>query len=87
MARFGSTVSFTVPTSPNGTHKKYKAGQTYADTAANALAGDVVWYGMSSATMSPGLIPLDGAATTMKNASVYAGISIARPDGVNSIDG
>ena len=87
MARFGSTCAFTVPTSANGPHKKCKAGQTYADTVANAIAGDVVWYGMSSATMSPGLIPIDAAATTMKNGSPYAGISFARPDGVNSIDG
>jgi hypothetical protein len=87
MARFGSTAAFTVPTSLGGTHKKYRAGTTYADTVGNAIAGDVVWYGMSSSTMSPGLIPLDGAATTMKNASPSAGNNLARPDGVNSIDG
>jgi hypothetical protein len=81
MARFGSTQAFVVA------GRKYKAGQTYADTTGNALAGDVVWLGMSSATMSPGLVPLDGAATTMKNASPHAGVQIARPDGVNSIDG
>jgi hypothetical protein len=79
MARFGSTVAFVVD------GRKYKAGTTYADTAGNALAGDVVWVGMSSSTMSPGLIPLDGGATTMKNASPHAGIQFPRPDGVNSI--
>jgi hypothetical protein len=79
MARFGSTVAFVVA------HKKYPAGQTYADTAGNAVAGDVIWAGMSSSTMSPGLIPLDGGATAMKNGSPFAGVSIARPDGVNSI--
>lgn len=81
MARFGSTCSFVVG------GKKYKAGQTYADTQGNAIAGDVVWVGLSSSSMSPGHIPLDGAATTMKNGSVFAGVSFARPDGVNSIDG
>jgi hypothetical protein len=81
MARFGSTVAFVVA------HKKYPAGTTYADTKANAVGSDVVWAGMSSSTMSPGLIPLDGTASTMKNASPFAGIQIARPDGVNSIDG
>jgi hypothetical protein len=80
MARFGSTTAFVVG------GKKYKAGTTYADTAGNALAGDVVWVGMSTNTMSPGLIPLDGAATAMKGGSPSAGISIARPDGANSID-
>ena len=88
MARFGSTCAFTVPTSPSGGgHKKCPAGTTYADTKANAIGNDVIWYGMSSATMSPGLIPIAAAATTMKNGSPYAGISFARPDGVNSIDG
>lgn len=80
MARFGSTVAFVVG------GRKYKAGQTYADTAGSALAGDVVWVGLDSTKMSPGLIPLDAGATTMKNASVFSGIAIARPDGANSID-
>lgn len=81
MARFGSTVAFVVG------GKKYKAGQTYADTVGNALAGDVVWVGMSSNTMSPGLIPIDAGATSMKGASTFAGINTPRPDGANSIDG
>lgn len=80
MARFGSTQAFVVG------GRKYKAGQTYADTSASAIAGDVVWVGMSSATMSPGLIPLDAGATSMKGASTFAGINTARPDGANSID-
>jgi hypothetical protein len=83
MARFISTSAFTVPT--GGAHVKYKAGTTYADTQGNAVAGDVVWIGMSSGSMSPGLIPLDAGATTMKNASPSAGNNLARPDGVNSI--
>ena len=81
MARFGSTCAFVVG------GRKYKAGTTYADTVGNAQAGDVVWVGMSSSTMSPGLVPLDASATAMKNASVYVGVQVARPDGVNSIDG
>ena len=68
-------------------HVRYKAGTMFADSAANAVAGDVIWTGMSSTTMSPGLIPIDGAATTMKNASPFAGNNFARPDGVNSIAG
>jgi hypothetical protein len=79
MARFGSTVAFVVE------GKRHKAGTTYADTKANALAGDIIWAGMSSSTMSPGLIPLDGAATSMKGASVYAGKQVNLIDGANSI--
>lgn len=80
MARFGSTVAFVIG------GRKHKAGTTYADTAGNAIAGDVVWVGMSSGTMSPGLIPLDASATTMKAGSPFAGMQVARPDGVNSIE-
>jgi hypothetical protein len=81
MARFGSTVAIVVG------HQRYKAGTTFADSKANAIGNDVIWVGLSSASMSPGLIPLDGTATSMKAASVYSGISIARPDGANSIEG
>jgi hypothetical protein len=80
MARFGSTVAFVVQ------GKRYKAGQTYADAAVNALPGDVIWVGMSSASMSPGLVPLDAGATTMKGSSVYAGKTTCI-DGANSIEG
>jgi len=80
MARFGSTVAFVV------SGRKYKAGQTYADTQVNALAGDVVWLGMSSSTMSPGLIPLDGAATSMKAGSIHVGKQVNLIDGANSIE-
>jgi hypothetical protein len=79
MARFGSTVAFVVG------GKRHKAGQTYCDTKANQVGTDVIWAGMSSATMSPGLIPLDGAATSMKAGSVYAGIQTNLIDGANSI--
>jgi hypothetical protein len=80
MARFGSTVAFVVG------GKRHKAGTTYADTAASALPGDVVWVGMSSATMSPGLVPLDGGATSMKAGSIYVGKTTCI-DGANSIEG
>jgi hypothetical protein len=79
MARFGSTVAFVVG------GKRHKAGQTYCDTKANQIGTDVIWAGMSSSTMSPGLIPLDGAATSMKSASVYSGIQTNLIDGANSI--
>jgi hypothetical protein len=40
---------------------------------------------MSSSTMSPGLIPLDGAATSMKASSIYVGSQVNLIDGANSI--
>jgi hypothetical protein len=80
MARFGSTVAFVVG------GRKYKAGQTYADSQVNAIGNDVVWVGMSSATMSPGLVPLDGAATTMKGGSRFSGTAVPTIDGANSIE-
>jgi hypothetical protein len=80
MARFGSTVAFVVG------GKRYKAGTTYADTLASALPGDIVWAGMSSSTMSPGLVPLDGGATGMKAGSIHAGRTTCI-DGANSIEG
>jgi hypothetical protein len=80
MARFGSTVAFVVG------GKRHKAGTTYADTKASALPGDVIWAGMSSATMSPGLVPLDAGAIGMKAGSVFAGVTTCI-DGANSIEG
>ena len=79
MARFGSTVAFVVD------GKRHKAGQTYCDSKANQIVGDIIWPGMSSTTMSPGLIPLDGSAVSMKAASVYSGVQTNLIDGANSI--
>jgi hypothetical protein len=83
MARFGSTVAFVL--NVNGQHIKYKAGQTYADTKGNAIGSDVVWPDVAnSASISPGLVPLDGTATTIYNASRFTGKS-TRIDGANSV--
>jgi hypothetical protein len=80
MARFGSTVAFVVG------GKRHKAGTTFADTAASALPGDIIWAGMSSSTMSPGLVPLDAGAIGMKAGSVFSGRTTCI-DGANSIEG
>ncbi len=69
--------------------KRYKAGTTYADTAGNALPGDVVYapFGTSGG-ISPMLAPLDGAATALRNGSAYATTSLpCTITGTNSIDG
>ena len=82
MARFratGATVHGSV---------KYKAGTIFADTVGNALAGDVVWPGgLTSAQMSPNLVPLDAGATTMMNGSRFSGVVSWPIDGAHSIGG
>jgi hypothetical protein len=83
MARFRSVAAFVVG------HARYKAGTTFADTVGNAVAGDVIWASCGlSASMSPALVPLDGAATTIKNGSLFANYPVPGTiSGVNSIDG
>jgi hypothetical protein len=82
MARFRSVAAFIIG------HAKYKAGTTFADTVGNSVAGDVIWAGCgSSASMSPALVPLDGAATVVKNGSVFANYAVpCTISGVNSIE-
>ena len=83
MARYRSVAAFVIG------HARYKAGTTFADTSGNAIAGDVVWASCAlSGSMSPFLVPLDGAATTVKNASVFANSPVpCTITGVNSVDG
>jgi hypothetical protein len=66
MARFRSHAAFTW----GAFH--YSAGRTFADTQANALAGDVV-LALTSANLPPQMNPLDASAIGMKNASALAG--------------
>lgn len=62
-------------------------GRTIADSQANALPGDTVWTGLTSATVGAGFVPLDASATTMKNASSFASVPVsATISGVDSID-
>jgi hypothetical protein len=84
MARFQSVVAIHIPN--GGT---WKAGTFFVDTVGNkVLSTDVVWASVAnSGSMTPGLIPQEASATTIYNASRFAGIQIARPDGVNSIAG
>jgi hypothetical protein len=55
-------------------HKQYKCGTIFVDTVANKVQStDIVWANCAnSSSMSPALIPLDGSATTVKNASRFA---------------
>jgi hypothetical protein len=63
MARFRLTKAFQA-----GQYHLH-AGQTLADSAANAQPGDAVWTGLNSSTMGSGFTPLDASANTMKAGS------------------
>lgn len=81
MARFRGLGAFAL----NG--KRYKAGQTYADTAANALAGDVI-YNFTSSNYSPMLACLDAGANAVKAGSIHASAQVpCFISGANSIEG
>jgi hypothetical protein len=67
---------------------RVRAGKTVADSAANALPGDTVWQGLNSQSLPAGFTPLDGAATSMRNASQWANTPIANVClGGDSVDG
>ena len=55
---------------------RWSAGNTVADSQANAQAGDIVWTGLNSATMVEGMTPLDGLATSMRAASQWANVPL-----------
>jgi hypothetical protein len=63
-----------------------KAGRTIADSVANAVGNDYVVAGLTSATVTPDMVPLDGAGTTMKNASPSASAPQRAITGRGSID-
>ena len=66
--------------------KRVKAGGTLADSLANSQAGDVVWTGLNSNTVPAGAVPIDASATTMFNASRWAGTTWGWASGRDSID-
>jgi hypothetical protein len=80
MARFRMTQAFHFGS------VRVKAGGTLADSQANAVAGDAVYTGLNANSVPYGAVPLDGSATTMFNASRWAGTSPGQPTGVSSID-
>jgi len=66
--------------------KRVKAGGTLADSLANAQSSDVVWTGLNSSTVPAGAVPIDASATTMFNASRWAGTTWGWASGRDSID-
>jgi hypothetical protein len=82
MARFRATGAVVIGS------VKYRAGQVFADTVGNALAGDVVWPGgLDTGKMSPNFVPLDGTATIMMANSRFAGVVPWGIDGAHSVHG
>jgi hypothetical protein len=85
MARFRTTQSFYCDAVGVG---RVRAGRTVSDSQSAALPGDVVWSGLNSQSLPAGFIPLDGAASAMKAASMWAGEPAATVIlGVHSVDG
>lgn len=85
MARFRTMVSLYVDGPAVG---RIRAGRTICDSQATAMPGDVIWSGLNSGSLPAGFVPLDAAATTMRNASQWASTPIpATILGVDSIDG
>ena len=80
MARFRMQQAF------HFSDKRVKAGGTLADSLANAQSGDVVWTGLNSNTVPAGAVPIDASATTMFNASRWAGTTWGWASGRDSID-
>jgi hypothetical protein len=73
MARFQTTSAFYADAVGVG---RVRAGKFVADSAANALPGDVVWSGLNSVSLPRGFTPLDSLANTMRAASRWGGTPI-----------
>jgi hypothetical protein len=64
---------------------RLRAGKSIADPG-NGIAGDFIVNNLSAATITAGMVPLDASATTMLNASKFAGTLPGPIDGVSSVD-
>jgi hypothetical protein len=85
MARFQTTAAFYADATGVG---KVRAGRTVADTAGNALPGDIVWTGLNAVSLPAGFTPLDASATSMRAASRWANTPVGTGClGVDSVDG
>lgn len=85
MARFRTHAAFYADAVGVG---RVRAGRTVADSQANAQAGDIVWSGLNSTSLPASFEPLDAGATTMRNASRWAGTAFAATIlGADSTDG
>jgi hypothetical protein len=85
MARFRL---MTTHIGPDG--RRLRALSTIADNFVNVLGADVVWPGLNSQSVSPTMLPLDAAATSMQQDAVrFWGLrpvtTYGPPDGVDSV--
>lgn len=62
---------------PNGQYTKWPRGTTIADTAGNAVAGDVVWPALCAAPSPVNLAPMDAAASTLMGLPVTTREAVA----------
>jgi hypothetical protein len=66
MARFRLTQAIAI------SQARFHAGEIVTDTLPVSATDDRYWQGLTSATMAPGMVPLDAGATSMKAASAFA---------------
>jgi hypothetical protein len=52
---------------------RFHAGEVVTDTIPLTVATDRHWPGLTASVMASGMVPLDGSASSMKAASVWAG--------------
>jgi hypothetical protein len=64
MARF-IMITPIVGAPPGNQYRKWPRGQTIADSAGNALAGDIVWPALTAAPSALNLAPLDASALAL----------------------
>ena len=67
MSRY-QLIAAIVGSPPGYPYQKFCAGRTIADSAANAVAGDVIWPALA-ATPFTGMVPLDAAAAAVMAAT------------------
>ena len=81
MSRFRLTQAIAI------SQKRFHAGEIVTDVLPVGVPGDRYWQGLSATAMAPGMVPLDGGASTMKSASAFAGEVIrCTITGADSVD-
>jgi hypothetical protein len=81
MSRF-ILISAVAGAPPNGQYRKWPRGTTIADSAGNAVAGDVVWPSLCAAPSRVNMAPLDSAG-----AALLPGVAITTLAAVASSSG
>jgi hypothetical protein len=85
MARFRTTMAIITNNSAGGPGQRIKAGAVVCD-GTSCQGGDVIWPNLNANFLHAGMVPLDGGATAIKNASKYASEAVGQPSGRDSID-